>query len=250
MNQKKFHFLQQPEIFDENKKSIVFIHGASINSKFFINQLNFFSKEFNVFAPDLPGRNKGDEQACKNVSEYADFIIDFIEEKKLLKPHVCGISMGGAIVLDLLVRNYENIDHAVIINSGARLKVFDMVFDSVQNAFDDFKKGMIQFGFSKNFDVSAVEREAYQACVDNPFTAISDFNACNDFDVMDSLYKINKKVLILGASEDTSTPLKYGKYLEDNIKNSQFKIIEKSGHLSPMEKPEEVNNAIYEFIKS
>jgi len=246
----KFFFLQKPEKFDENKKSIVFIHGASINSNFFINQLNFFSKEFNVFAPDLPGRNKGDEKACKNVSEYADFIIDFIEEKKLVKPHICGISMGGAIVLDLLVRNYDNIDFAVIINSGARLKVLDMVFDSVQNAFDDFKKGMIRFGVSKSFDVSAIERQGYQACIDNPFTAISDFNACNDFDVMDSLYKIDKKVLILGASEDNSVPVKYGKYLEEKIKNSQFKIHEGCGHLSPMEKPLEVNKAIDEFLKS
>jgi len=246
----KFHFLQKPENFDENKKSIVFIHGASINSYFFVNQLNFFSNEFNVFAPDLPGRNKGDEKGLQSVSEYADFIIDFIEKMKLEKPHICGISMGGAIVLDILARPYENIERAVIINSGARLKVLDMVFGSVKNAFQDFKKGMVKFGVSKDFDFTKIEPDAYKACIDNPMTALADFNACNNFDLMNSLEKIEKKVLILGASEDVSTPLKYGKFLEENIKNSQFKIIEGCGHLSPMEKPVEINNAIYEFIKS
>jgi len=247
---KKFNFLQNPKEFDENKKSIIFIHGASINSNFFVNQLNFFSNEFNVFAPDLPGRNVGDEIPSKNISGYADFIIDFIEEMKLEKPHICGISMGGAIVLDLLVREYENIDSAIIINSGARLKVLDMVFTSVQNAFDDFRKGMINFGVSENFDVAKIEAEAYKATIDNPYTAISDFNACNDFDLMGRLDKIDKKVLILGATEDVSTPLKYGKYLNDHIKNSQFKVIEGAGHLSPMEKPDEVNSEIYKFLKA
>ncbi|MCB9481166.1 MAG: alpha/beta hydrolase [Desulfobacteraceae bacterium] len=245
----KFHFLQKPENFDENKKSIVFIHGASINSYFFINQLNFFSDEFNVFAPDLPGRNRGDEKPCSSVSKYADFIIGFIEEMNLEKPHICGISMGGAIVLDILARPYENIENAVIINSGARLKVLDMVFDSVRNAFEDFKKGMIKFGVSKNFDTSRIEPDAYRACVDNPMTALADFTACNNFDLMNSLGKIEKKVLILGASDDVSTPLKYGKFLEENIKDSKFVIIDGCGHLSPMEKPEEVNSVIYDFLK-
>jgi len=77
-----------------------------------------------------------------------------------------------------------------------------------------------------------------------------DFTACDTFDVMERLGEIEDPVLILTASDDKMTPLKYGTYMDEHIGNSSMVVIEDAGHLSPMEKPEEVARAIAEFVLS
>ncbi len=72
--------------------------------------------------------------------------------------------------------------------------------------------------------------------------------ACNTFDVMDQLNKINAPVLVLTASDDQLTPIKYGQFLAEHIKNATLSNIEDAGHLSPVERPEEVARTIHDFI--
>jgi len=48
--------------------------------------------------------------------------------------------------------------------------------------------------------------------------------------------------------DDELTPLKYSKYLHDNIKGSILKTVPDAGHMVMWEKFNEVNSAIIEFI--
>ncbi len=59
-----------------------------------------------------------------------------------------------------------------------------------------------------------------------PDVTRSDFNACNTFDVMNQLNKINAPVLVLTASDDQLTPIKYGQFLAEHIKNATLSNIE------------------------
>jgi pimeloyl-ACP methyl ester carboxylesterase len=54
---------------------------------------------------------------------------------------------------------------------------------------------------------------------------------------------------VLTASDDNLTPVKYGNYLGENIRNAQMANIEDAGHMSPLEKPDEVNKVISEFLQ-
>jgi pimeloyl-ACP methyl ester carboxylesterase len=82
-----------------------------------------------------------------------------------------------------------------------------------------------------------------------PGVVKGDFTACNGFDVMQRLHEIKIPVLVLTASEDQLTPMKFGNYLAQQINGAKSVNIEDAGHLSPMEKPEEVTRAIREFLK-
>jgi pimeloyl-ACP methyl ester carboxylesterase len=81
-----------------------------------------------------------------------------------------------------------------------------------------------------------------------PEVTLGDFTACNAFDVMDQLDKIKIPVLVMTASEDQMTPIKYGQFLAGRIENSAISNIEDAGHLSPVEKPDEVAKAITDFL--
>lgn len=245
---KNFEYLSCSQPLIEDRKNLVLIHGASINSYFFINQFEFLCKKLNVYAPDLPGR--GGVEAFKNpsVRDYSDYIFDFIKELEIEKPVVCGVSMGGAIVLDMLAEKTTELAGGIVINSGARLKVHDVVYMSIKNDFNSFKKGLLYFGISQKSDPNKFIDKLDLFCVEEPLTAIKDFDACTGFDMMDELSRIKQKVLILTAAEDKSTPVKYGLYLKDNIKNSKYMELSDCGHLSPLEKPDDVNSQILKFM--
>ena len=49
--------------------------------------------------------------------------------------------------------------------------------------------------------------------------------------------------------EDQLTPLKYSEYLKNNISNSKLETIADAGHMVMLEKPEEFNEKLGNFVK-
>ena len=78
---------------------------------------------------------------------------------------------------------------------------------------------------------------------------MGDFQACNHFDVSDRLHLIKTPVLVLTAVDDVLTPVKYGLYMAEKIAGASVHTIADAGHLSPLEKPDEVNSAIRDFVR-
>ena len=83
-----------------------------------------------------------------------------------------------------------------------------------------------------------------------PASFLTDFHACNGFDVMDRLGEIRVPTLVVNGDDDRLTPLKYGEYLAANIPGAVLKIIHGAGHLAMLEKATEVNSTIAAFIHS
>ena len=79
-------------------------------------------------------------------------------------------------------------------------------------------------------------------------TAIGDFEACNRFDVMEKVPGISCPVLVCSAEHDVSTPVKYGLWLKDHLPSATYTLIAGSGHLSMIEKPQALNDAIRAFL--
>ena len=78
----------------------------------------------------------------------------------------------------------------------------------------------------------------------------SDFNICNNFDTLKKTDTIEIPCLIICGKADKLTPIKYSQYFHEKINNSEFKIIKKAGHMVMLEKPNQVNRAIENFIYS
>jgi len=79
---------------------------------------------------------------------------------------------------------------------------------------------------------------------------LNDMLCCDKFDIMDRVHEIKLPALALCGSEDIMTPPKYTKYLADNIEGARGVIIEGGTHMVFAEKPDEVNQAIADFLSS
>ena len=82
----------------------------------------------------------------------------------------------------------------------------------------------------------------------DPAVLHSDFIACDCFDIRTKLDQIHIPTLVISGTEDKMTPLKYSRYLVENIVDARLIIIEGAGHFSMLQKPKMVANAIAEFM--
>ena len=233
---------------DQDKPTLVFIPGAALTNIFWEPQVNDLKDIANTVAIDLPGHGASQGPGKESISDYARSVIDFIDLIEAPRPIPCGLSMGGAITLQLLINNRDRFPAGILINTGARLKVMPLIFQTVKENYGDFVEMLCVAAISTRSDTEKF-RAVIEACSKcRPDVVLGDFKACDRFDVMEKLGLIEVPVLVLTGSDDNVTPVKYGIYLEKNIKNAKLVNIEDAGHLSPIEKPDEVNRSIHDFL--
>ena len=230
--------------------TVVFIHGSGGTCILWHAQVEALADEMNTVALDLPGRGRSGGEGMKRIEDYAAAVDDFVEAIEAPQPIVCGLSIGGAIVLQLLLDKPDRYRAGIVVNSGARLRVMPLIFEAIEKDYEGFLNASYTTAISEKTDPSRIRPLVESMAECPPEVASGDFGACDSFDVMGRLAEIDQPVLVLTASDDKLTPVKYGTFLAEHIGNSYIVHIEDAGHLSPMEKPQEISQAISEFVLS
>jgi len=234
---------------DPDKPTLIFIHGAALINIFWESQVKSLAEIANTIAIDLPGHGTSRSPGKESIADYAQSVMDFIRLINAPRPVIpCGLSMGGAITQQLLIDNADFFPAGIMMNTGARLKVMPAIFETIENNYGDFVEMLCDTAISKKSDAEKL-RVKIEACTKcRPDVASGDFRACDNFNVVEKLGLIEVPVLVLAANHDNITPFKYGTFLERNIKNARLGTIEDAGHLSPIEKPDKVSEAIRDFM--
>lgn len=235
----------------QDKPIVLFLHGASLSKSFWDNQVESLKDFVNTISIDLPGHGGTTVESRDSIKAFSKDMIRFLDSLSIRTPVIiCGMSMGGAIAQQLLIDYSDYFEAGVLINTGSRLKVLPMIFDMVNSDYKGYVDNTAIFSISSKSDLEKIKKQCEGftgKC--SAETTINDFNACNGFDIMEKIPSIDKPILVIAATEDMSTPLKYGKWLADNITGAEFVQIEDAGHFSPLEKPKEINTAIETFMK-
>jgi len=235
--------------FDPARPTPVFVHGAGQSGLFWEDQVNGLSDRFNVVALELPGHGDTPGPHIKTIEDMACTLTDFLGRLSPPDPVPIGLSMGGAIVQQALIDNPTLFRAAVLVNTGAKLTVLPTILDMIRSDFDQYLEMSRPFLASKKTDPKLLAPTFEDGARQDPEVVYADMAACNVFDVREQLGAIDAKVLVITAQDDIMTPPKYGRFLADGIPDAECVQIADAGHLSPVEKPGEVNRAIADFVE-
>jgi len=234
---------------DPEKPTILFIHGSGGSSALWEKQVDALKAHVNTIAIDLPGHGKSRGLGFDRVEDYSAAVADFIETAGIPTPIPCGLSIGGAIVLQLIIEHKTRFKAAILVNTGARLRVMPAIFEMIKNDYKGYLKTIPVFAASEKTDPRKLASLMADTANCHPEVAYGDFTACDRFNVTEKLSSVTTPVLILTAEDDKLTPPKYGLYIKEQIKNSSVVNIKDAGHLSPLEQPEAFNTAIIGYLK-
>lgn len=228
--------------------TLVFIHGAGESSLLWRSQVPELLSRANTLAVDLPGHGRSGGSGRSRVEDYAGIILDFIDAVPVPNPVPCGLSMGGAIVQQLLLDYPDRFRGGIVVSSGARLRVMPQLFETIAENFPGYVALIDQWGFSEKTP-SAIKQPFLEDSLNaRPEIASGDFKACDRFDVTQRLAAIRVPVLVVSAADDRLTPPKYAEFLASHIPRSSRAHISEAGHFAPIERPREVNAAIIRFL--
>lgn len=228
--------------------TIIFLHSAGCKAEAWQKQMEGLAESANTIAVDLPGHGGSTGPALVDVPAMAATVAEFMREIKVNQPILCGLSMGSAVTLQFLLDYPEMAGAGIVIGTGARMRVAPMIFEAIAKDYAGFVNLMSKLAFAASASDNVVQEVSELMLSCNPAVTVADFQACNSYDVMERISKINQPVLIISGAEDKMTPSKYADYLEQHLAKATRCHLPATGHMIPHEKPLEVNQAIRDFI--
>jgi len=185
------------------------------------------------------------------VSDIAQWLVSYIEERNLSEIVLVGHSLGSAVAMQTALLGKIDIKALVLIGAGARLKVIPQLLTSLTELVEN--NGEIpDFLLSANQKIAEPLRSKINSSIkeNGASVMLNDFTTCDKFDVMEHLVDIKIPVQIIAGDKDHMTPLKYASFLQNNLPQAQLVVVEGGTHMAFAEQADFVNKKIKGFLAS
>ena len=101
---------------------IVLIHGFGSKKESFMAQIPALSEEFNVISFDNRGAGKSERPDMPYTMEmFVDDIVGLMDYIGIRKAHLIGLSLGGMIGLNFILKFPDRVNKLVLINTLSQL---------------------------------------------------------------------------------------------------------------------------------
>ena len=247
------------DIFTEDIGSgtpLVLVHGFLGSSDMWSPQIDFFKNDFRVIVPALPGFGKSNKlNSCDSIKCMARVILDLLKKKEIKNFNLLGHSMGGMIVQEIAKLAGDKILKLICYGTGpignipGRFETIDQSREKLKinglkvTAHRIAKTWFIKEEKAKHFYLC--EEAGKQTSIE---AADNGLVAMKKWDGVKNLKNIINQTLIVWGDQDKAYNFNQVKTLKDNIPNSDLKIIKGCAHNVHLEKPDEFNKIVKEFL--
>ena len=245
---------------DDKNMPIIFVHGFPFDHFMWDAQVKDFRGEYYCIRYDIRGLGSspaGDGQFTMEM--FVDDLEIIISELKLEKPILCGLSMGGYISLRAVERIHEKFRALILCDTKSaaddnegKLKRAVAIKQINSGDFDGFVESFVLNCFGEKF--VRENNSEYRKVVERSKTNIPvGVKGCllamaARTDTTEYISKIKLPTLVVCGSEDRLTPPTVMESIANQIRNSEFLIVEGAGHMTPIENSQIVNKSIKNFL--
>jgi pimeloyl-ACP methyl ester carboxylesterase len=234
---------------DSGRLPLVLIHGAGGTHLHWPSAVRRLPGQ-PVYALDLPGHGKSGGLGQQTIKGYAEGVLEWMQALQISRAVIAGHSMGGAITLYLALHHAERLAGLGLISTGARLRVLPQILENAASelTFPRAVDEIIRGSYSAAAEDQLKELARKRMMEIRPTVLHSDFLACNSFDVMEEIGKIEIPSLVLTGTEDQMTPPRYAQHLFNQLGNARLVLVPEAGHMVILEQPERVASELLNFL--
>lgn len=218
------------------------MHGYLSSGQSFFNQISHFSRDFEVFAPDLVGFGSNQNMPYPySLDDYIDSVKEYMKNNGIVNPFIVAHSFGGRIAIKGLATKRLNAQKLVLTGSAGLKPKWTIKKQIKKTCFSVLKK------FVKKEKLKGFYSKDYLSL--NQTMQVSFIKIVNEH--LDSYLKLlDIETLIINGKLDAETPLYMAKKLNKNIQKSTLKVFEGCGHFCFLDKPNKFNMEVREFLLS
>lgn len=246
---------------DNKNKSIIFLHGFPYDHTMWDEQVNFLKDKFYCVTYDIRGLgNSPAGNGQFTMDSFVDDLFSIVDELKLDKPIICGLSMGGYITFRALEIDQSKFSAVILMDTRSESDNNEGKIKRQNGISKINKEGVIAFVDSfvptcfwedtiKNnpnlyYSVLNKTRKSDSIGVKGSLIAM-----LSRTDTTSTLKNISLPTLVICGEFDKLTPPNVMKIIADEIKDAKFAEIKNSGHMTPLEQPDEINKNIMTFLE-
>ena len=238
---------------------VVLLHGyVGDAAATWRRQLDGLGDEFTVIAWDAPGAGgSADPPESFGLAGYADCLAGFVGRLGLERPHVVGLSFGGALALELYRRHPEVPATLVLASAyagwGGSLppeegeRRLGQALALAELSGEELVETLLPTMFSAATapDLVAAFGASMRAFHPTGFRAMARASAEN---VRDVLPRIQVPTLLIAGDQDVQAPLPVAQDLHATIPGSTLVVLPGVGHVCNVEAPDAFNHTVRTFL--
>lgn len=241
---------------------LVLLHGGfGFDGRSWGPQLEALADEFRVVAWDSPGSGGSDDPpASFGMADYADCLAGFVAALGLRRPHVLGLSFGGALALALYGR-HPTVPRSLVLAGAYAGWAGSLPAEEVQRRLDriseeitrpppEWLPGYLPGMFAEPAPPDLVQQAYALACDIHPEASLTMLRAMAGADLRDVLPRIRVPTLVLHGDRDARSPLPVGRDLHARIPDSRLAVLPGVGHLSSLEAAGLFNQEVRAFLRA
>jgi 3-oxoadipate enol-lactonase len=241
---------------------VVLLHGLTFDRRMWDHQVEGLARSYRAITVDLRGHGLSASPDMEyDLDMMTEDVHQAMRELGIAQAHVVGLSMGGMIGMRLALDHPEAVRSLVLLDTSAEPEPADRAaaYEAMAGALREQGPGIVADGvmsvlFSSGFLLDQPDKakrekerllEVNRVGVSNATSAVT-----RRKDISDRIHKIKVPTLVIVGEVDAATPLETSQVIQAAIPGSRLEIIPSAGHMTPIEKPEEVSQLIVEFLGS
>ena len=200
----------------------IFVHGSGHKAASWEKTISYITDSEGIVCPNLSSILEGKEASYENL--YSSFVKYCSEMDGQI--HLCGLSLGGILALNFALDFPQKVKTLVLI--GTPYKVPKAAFG--------FQNVIFRFLPKSVFETMAFDKKDTFALG----------NTMKNLDFSDKVKNVKCPTLILCGGRERAN-LKSAVYLSQNIRDTELKIIENTGHVVNEENPKALADILTEY---
>jgi len=244
---------------------LIFVHGWTSNHWMWMEQEKYFSKKYQVIIPDLKGHGDSDKpKANYLIAEFAAELNQFINNLLGSKKYILiGHSMGGMVILSYAINSKYTANLKALVPCSTTYKMSNPVLSQL---VDKLKQGILKYDYSLGEIMSKlaysrkfarehkdiVKRNTDEGIKCPAHVAIASMDSfVNKFNIEKNLPSIKVPTLIMTGDKDAMIDPISSETMQILIPKITMKVLgPNAGHCIQLEKVDEFNQTLEDFIKS
>ncbi|HYK21466.1 MAG TPA: alpha/beta fold hydrolase [Pyrinomonadaceae bacterium] len=241
---------------------VVLIHGYPFNRSLWSEQVIALSNSYRVIAPDLRGFGETEVTAgSATMNEMAQDVAELMDQLQIPRAVIGGLSMGGYVALAFYKQFPSRVRALILADTRAQADTEEAKQTRAQQAEKALSEGMAGIAdamlpklltpdtVSKRPDIVMHVRDMMLKTKPEGAAAALRGMAERE-DQTPLLSQISAPTLILVGAEDAITPVADSEKMHHAIPNARLVVLENAGHVSNLERTEQFNDAILEFLRA
>lgn len=220
---------------------MIFVHGAGMNEKIWLYHKKTFPDAFFLTLQ----RNL---QNPPSMQWFTQDLTHFIDAHCLDTAFLVGHSLGAGVALSYALSHSHRVTGLILISASPKFQVPERLLTMILEDFDQFVDIIVDMGFYEEAPESV--KEVFRAVMQemSPEVVHFDYACANTFDIQDKIRNISVPSLVITPENDEMIPLEIAESLAEELRNSQFTLIPKAGHMVILEKPDIITREIKAFF--